>query len=74
MSRVKPLGTAKQAVLLSLEAAGGVWTANDRPLYENRYWTRRLLAELVNPGYVRETIPDERYELTAEGLQAVTRY
>jgi hypothetical protein len=74
MSRVKPPGTAEQVVLLSLEATGGVWTTNDRPLYENRYWTLRLLAALTKSGYVRETIPDKKYELTTEGHQVVTRY
>lgn len=46
------LGDAEQQARYELIRRGGVWRPEDPPLWDNRYWTERLLYSLVKKGKV----------------------
>jgi hypothetical protein len=46
------LGDAERQALAALIECGGRWTAEDRPLWDNRYWTEQLLISLARKGFV----------------------
>lgn len=68
MTREHVLGSAEKAVLRALRQNGGTWTAEQRPLWDNRHWTRTILGRLANKGFVAEKVVDNHYELTDKGV------
>jgi hypothetical protein len=72
MTRRAPLGTAEQAVLVALSDRGGVWSADDRPLWESRHWTLTLLNTLTFKGLVQEVECNQRYRFTDQGRAIAT--
>lgn len=52
MARSTKLGTAEEQTLEALFFRGGSWADQDSPLWDNRYWTLRLLDQLACKGHV----------------------
>lgn len=74
-SKNERISSAEAAVLRRLsDADGGRWDADSRPLWENRYWTLRLLNILASKGLVSEIEIERTYEITADGLLMSSRY
>lgn len=73
LGRPRPLGTAEKAVLCELVTQGGSWSTADRPLWESRHWTLKLLCGLIPKGMVTEVVRDEQYEISAKGLAVVVK-
>lgn len=75
MGSNKVLSSAEAAVLCRLaDQPGGVWAVESRALWENRYWTLRLLNRLVGAGLVEEVEVDARYKITNLGHLEANRY
>lgn len=68
--RKKPVGSAEICALRRLLATDGVWSSQDRPLWESKYWTTQLLCSLSQKGLVKEVVADEQYEITPAGVEA----
>ena len=71
-SSSKRLSSAEHTVLLRLMERGGTWTTGERPLWESRYWTLRLLNKLASTGLVEEVEQDTKYSLTRQGFRLFT--
>lgn len=67
MPRNMAPGSAEKATLVALLNLGGSWTKESRWVWENRYWTIRVLDGLVCKGLVRSVVPEGHYTLTPEG-------
>jgi hypothetical protein len=69
-SRNERISSAEATVLVRLAATtNGRWESGERPLWESRYWTLRLLNILAGKGMVTEVVIDETYEITRDGLR-----
>lgn len=68
MTREKPLGSAEAAVLNWLGDHGGKWEEGDGVVWENKFWTIRLLDSLCGKGLVVDAVPGAHYRLTDKGM------
>lgn len=71
MNQLKPIGDAEAATLRQLDRYTDGWTTANKPLWENLYWTERLLNSLARKGYVNQSA-DGRYTVSEAGAAKIS--